>query len=51
VIEPDGPRRWHVRQVLLDERDEGIFHLDLVVDLTGTRNPETPILQLRGISS
>ncbi len=51
VIEEAGPRRWRVRQVLLDERDEGVFYLDLEVDLTHDLNPEGPILGLRGIES
>jgi len=51
VIEGDGPRTWRVRQVLLDERDEGVFYLDLEVDLVSERNPEGPILGLRGIES
>ncbi len=51
VIEDAGPRRWRVRQVLLDERDEGVFYLDLEVDLTDEVNPEGPLLDLRAVAS
>jgi hypothetical protein len=51
VIEEAGPRRWRVRQVLLDERDEGVFYLDLEADLSSELNPEGPLLALREVAS
>jgi len=50
VITPDGPRRWQVRQVLLDERGERAWALEGVVDLQNQETPEGELFTLLRVS-
>ena len=49
VIDPLEPRRFRVRQVLLDDLGEGFFALDGEVDLRSAKNPSDPLYELRTI--
>jgi hypothetical protein len=45
------PRFWDVHQVLLDDRDENLWNLELEVDLRSGLPEEGPILSLRQITT
>jgi hypothetical protein len=49
VIDPLGPRRWRVRQVLIDDLDDRFWALEGEVDLRDDPNPGDPLLRLRRI--
>lgn len=49
VIDELEPRRWRVRQVLLDDADDRFFAVEGEVDLRDAKNPGDPLLQLRSI--
>jgi len=44
-----GPRMWDVSQVLVDPQEDNQWMLDCSVDLTGEKNPDHPLLELRRI--
>ena len=46
-IKEQAPRLWDVHQVLVDDRDEGFWNLECVVDLRDGVPTEGPILALR----
>jgi superfamily II RNA helicase len=48
-LDPDGPRRWRVQQVLCDPRGEDLWALFGDVDLAGQRDPQGPLLRLHRI--
>jgi hypothetical protein len=45
-LDPDGPRRWRVTQVLCDPRQEDSWALHGEVDLARERDPEGPLVRL-----
>ena len=53
-VEPDGPHRWRIRQILVDDGelddDEGesasTWSLDGVVDIRDDTNPTGPIIEI-----
>jgi superfamily II RNA helicase len=49
VIDPLEPRRWRVRQVLVDDEDDRFWAIEGEVDLREERNPGDPLLRLRRI--
>jgi hypothetical protein len=50
-IKEQAPRLWDVHQTLVDERDEGFWNLECVVDLRDGVPAEGPILVLRRIGT
>ncbi len=48
-LEPIGPRRWRVQQVLCDPEGSDLWALHGEVDLEGQRDPEGPLVTLRRI--
>lgn len=49
-IDADGPRRWRVRQTLLDAEDDNFWSLEGIIDLAAEDAFEGPLLRLRRIS-
>jgi hypothetical protein len=49
-IDPTGPGRWDVSQVLLDPSDDNFWCVEGEVDLSG-EPPEGPLLRLRRIGT
>ena len=49
VLRETGPRRWSLRQTLLDPAGEGFWTLVGRIDLSGGDPGETPLLQLEGL--
>jgi energy-coupling factor transporter ATP-binding protein EcfA2 len=54
IVEPDGPHRWTVRQVIVDQMDDAdddnTWSIDGFVDLSDDTNPTGPIVEITGIS-
>ncbi|MEE3327057.1 MAG: DUF3516 domain-containing protein, partial [Myxococcota bacterium] len=50
VIDELEPRRFRVRQVLVDAREDNFWAIEGEVDLRTDGNPSHPLLQLRTIS-
>ena len=48
-LEPLGPRRWRVEQVLCDPRGDDLWALHGEIDLAGQRDPKGPLLALHRI--
>lgn len=46
LIQELGPRRWKVRQVLVDPLDDNFWYLEGEIDLRGIRQPEGPLIAL-----
>jgi hypothetical protein len=51
LVTENAPRVWNVRQTLLDPEGEGLWFLDLVVDLTVKTGAEGPLLHLRRLGT
>ncbi|MHB8877746.1 MAG: DUF3516 domain-containing protein, partial [Myxococcaceae bacterium] len=51
VITAEGGRRWTARQRLIDPAGEADWMLDCAVDLTGPRDAELPLIELRRIGT
>ena len=49
LLKPTGPRSWEVFQVLVDPQGDNLWAIEAAIDLSGQRDPEGPILQLRRI--
>jgi hypothetical protein len=50
-LEELGPRRWKAVQRIVDEAGEVDWMLECVVDLTGPRDPDAPLLELVRIAT
>ena len=46
----ESSRVWAARQKIVDPQGEADWIIDCVVDLTGPRDPDRPLIELRGIS-
>ncbi|MDJ0866794.1 MAG: DUF3516 domain-containing protein [Myxococcota bacterium] len=51
LIKPLGPRRFAVHQVLLDEREEGLWNVEGEIDLGADAAPEGPLVAVRRIGT
>jgi hypothetical protein len=51
LLEPAGDRFWEVQQRILDPEGHADWMLDCVVDLTGRKVDERPLLTLRRIGT
>jgi superfamily II DNA/RNA helicase len=50
-LEPTGPRRWDLFQVLVDPEGDNFWAIQGEVDLTGQRDPDGPLVRLRRIGT
>ena len=50
-IKPTRPRVFEIRQVLIDDKEENLWNLEAVVDLTEPVEPGTPLLALERIGT
>jgi hypothetical protein len=51
LLKEAGPRRWEVQQRILDPQGHGDWMLDCVIDLTGRKVDDGPLLTLRRIGT
>jgi superfamily II RNA helicase len=53
LIEPRGPGRWEVRQVLLDPRDDNLWNVEAEIDLSdwSPDAPDAPLLRVRRVGT
>ncbi|MEE2643295.1 MAG: DUF3516 domain-containing protein [Myxococcota bacterium] len=51
LITPEEPRRWSIRQVILDDQGDNMWYLLGEVDLRGIETPEGPLVSLIRIES
>ena len=49
ILEPEGDRRWRVRQTLLDPEDDKLWAIESIIDLHDEPFPEGPTIRLRSI--
>ncbi len=49
ILEPEGDRRWRVRQTLLDPEDDKLWAIEGIIDLHADPFPEGPMIRLRSI--
>jgi hypothetical protein len=50
-LTPSAPRKWDVSQVLLDPEGDGLWHVAGEIDLGQARDPEDPLVRVRGIGT
>jgi superfamily II RNA helicase len=46
IMEQEAPRRWRVRQVLVDEADENDWMIEGLIDLEGRGSPSEPLVEV-----
>jgi superfamily II RNA helicase len=51
VVTVDAPRKWSVRQVLLDDQGDRLWYLQGEIDLVDQETPEGPLVTLLSIRS